>query len=338
MNSLLQDERITKGIGGQQYSTQPLVGVMDSNPSDKKLRIGDIEFHDDAVDGLLGMTKIDKRYGKRLLADKEYDPLSYLVNYNLNRKSYAADALMINGLCRGIVGRGQQIMTPDTIVHTIDEVLSNIEDDTVEVVSASFGLKKSHIDLKFPGIHWNVADDGEKDDYFDGGLAIDWSPLQISKPMIRGYLGRRICANGMITDVVDGGLNFDSVPEFIGGLSRIYAIASNVGDQVDNIRHMRTVVLSNPVFEARQLCKDMGLSNYAITQVLANINQGSPGSDGPVQTLYDLHNLVTHSANLTPEFEARREIQYRSNKLVRDAHLFETCDSCHSIIPHEHTE
>lgn len=330
------DELMASAEAHSNYKRIPIEGEM--SPHEAGVRIGDYNYSKEAADTLYGHLQVDKRFAHRLLGRGDIDPLAYTVNHMMRKVKPQLDMIVTDGgYVRDLIDENERLLDPKEVVHTLDELMDSFGED-IEVQNFGFQKDKSWIDVTFPTRTYDVGTNGQKKvgDSMCGGVAVDFSQARRGFQSVRAYWMMLACLNGMQTVQNELIHNYRNADIFINvGLPNVVNVAEQIVGEADRLREMRKIKLHSPAREARQIARNIGLSNELTLEVLDRIDLGSPGYEWPVENLFDLTQLITYTAQRMLDAEEVREVQRGAGQIVHDSREYHSCPTCFTMFDQE---
>jgi hypothetical protein len=233
-------------------------------------------------------------------------------------------------ITRGTVQPFSNLDLLERAIATINSRFPGL-DIYLDASKMSHSLRKTYMQLVIPALGREMADTGEENDQWWGGVQLSNSLTAEIQTGVSGFMYRMLCTNGMI----DVSASADSWSRRSGGQEseEVYAWAQEAVDNVlgglessfDQVQALTNMPLEGEVgAAARDVFEQHRVPMRARERIINELVE----TDN--LTMYGLMNAITAAANGDVRPEEQQLLMAVGGEIVQHA---ERCDSCHRILP-----
>ena len=254
------------------------------------------------------------------------DEQQFMLTHRLNRAS--EERLVIDYTSAGLEGirtSGKMFIQPEMIAERVAKHMP------VESPVRDYWLTPTELRLDVCApMEGLVLTGGDLavNDITKGGVRIHQDRRANRTPEVHTFLYRLVCTNGMEMPTsarVEGRKSFEDDQELGNEVESLIVLAlQEVGHSIEAHYALRNERVESPESTMRQMALDRGLSALMANRLAERV----PTIEEP--TMFDLVNLMTNVANLSPRSSRARSLQQAAGHQVsrHDAR----CATCHKVI------
>ncbi len=275
---------------------------------------------DHALGQLSTRLGIPTRYAKKCM-ETEPELFAQHANYWIEREEWKDKSWFVRGqgdMIRAVLSDRYTTLDNHFLVEMLQNVLGS--GGVVDIKNLSLDPQYFNLRLVFPDLSTNLGTVVTKDDVMVG-VHITNSEVGSSSLRIDSCIFRLVCSNGLISRVGGESLmqqrhvhltNSEMENRVAGAITE----AIRVGDStIDSFAKLQDVKVSDPMEEIKRLAKSEKYSDKFVDDLTRSfsIEKAITGNE----SAYELVNAFTRSAQNTPSFDRRLEVEQFAGKLMQ---------------------